>query len=187
MHNKIDWVADWDYTLLASPWRAAWFIGVFPTVLIELVAHINSSWPQLVSMYALRLGDSSVYISKSSSFQFFPIFPIFFNQLAELIHSQVLRYSALAAGVFYGLYHQASLTAATKLSAINREYEHKRSLIEKAKAEYSKKNVSADKNESGDGTLKGFIRTSECYSTPSHAPLQLISRSLSRQSLIVNM
>jgi hypothetical protein len=72
---------------------------------------------------------------------------------------QVLRYSALAAGVFYGLYHQATLSASAKLSAINREYEHKQSLIEKAKAEYSKKNMPADKKtESGDSTFYPILR-----------------------------
>jgi hypothetical protein len=73
----------------------------------------------------------------------------------QLTIPQVLRWSALAAGVFYGLYHQASLTASAKLSAINKEYEHKQSLIEKAKAEYSKKHMPAEKKtESGDGTFK---------------------------------
>jgi F-type H+-transporting ATP synthase subunit e len=82
-------------------------------------------------------------------------FSPFYIKLTELIIPQVLRYSALAAGVFYGLYHQASLTASAKLSAINREYEHKQSLIEKAKAEYSKKNMPAEKKtESGDSTFK---------------------------------
>jgi len=82
------------------------------------------------------------------------LLPIVFCQLTGLTITQVLRYSALAAGVFYGLYHQASLTAAAKLSAINKEYEHKQSLIEKAKAEYSKKHMPAEKKtESGDGTL----------------------------------
>jgi F-type H+-transporting ATP synthase subunit e len=58
-----------------------------------------------------------------------------------------LRYSALAAGVLYGLYHQATLSASAKLNAINRDYEHKQSLIQKAKAEFSKKNSGG----SGDG------------------------------------
>jgi len=59
----------------------------------------------------------------------------------------VLRYSALAAGVFYGIYHQASLSASAKLAARNREYEHKQKLIEKAKAEYY---MPAGKTERGD-------------------------------------
>jgi len=63
----------------------------------------------------------------------------------------VLRWSALGAGIFYGLYHQASLTAAAKASAINREYEHKQNLIDKAKAEYKKKHMPAEKKtENGD-------------------------------------
>jgi F-type H+-transporting ATP synthase subunit e len=64
---------------------------------------------------------------------------------------QVLRYSALGAGIFYGLYHQASLSAQSKLAAINRQYEHKQKLIEKAKAEYTKQNLPASsKSEGGD-------------------------------------
>jgi F-type H+-transporting ATP synthase subunit e len=66
----------------------------------------------------------------------------------------VLRYSALGLGLFYGVYHQASLSSSAKLAAVNREYEHKQSLIEKAKAEYTKKNLPADKKtESGDSTF----------------------------------
>jgi hypothetical protein len=78
--------------------------------------------------------------------------------IADLMFScQVLRYSALAAGVLYGLYHQASLSASAKLAAINREYEHKQSLIEKAKAEYSKKNKPANKTESGGSKSYEFL------------------------------
>lgn len=95
----------------------------------------------LLYTYALR---SSRINSIPSCLQFFC--------RNKLTVGQVLRYSALAVGVFYGLYHQASLTASSKLSAVNREYEHKQSLIEKARAEYSKKNAApASKTESGDG------------------------------------
>ena len=67
---------------------------------------------------------------------------------------QVLRYAALGTGVFYGLYHQSKLNTAAKLAAANREYEHKQSLIEKAKAEFSKKNLPASaKTEGGDSML----------------------------------
>ncbi|CZT45729.1 related to F1F0-ATP synthase subunit E [Rhynchosporium secalis] len=52
----------------------------------------------------------------------------------------VLRYSALGAGIFYGFYHQAQLTAASKLAALNKEYAHKESLINQAKAEFVRKN-----------------------------------------------
>jgi len=63
----------------------------------------------------------------------------------------VLRYSALGAGIFYGLYHQAKLSTATKLAAVNKEYEHKQRLIDQAKAEYTKKNQPPSaKSEGGD-------------------------------------
>lgn len=67
------------------------------------------------------------------------------------IPAQVLRWSALGAGIFYGLYHQAKLSTAAKLAAIDREYQHKQSLIEKAKAEYTKKSLpQSAKTEGGD-------------------------------------
>ncbi|EHK98811.1 hypothetical protein GLAREA_05704 [Glarea lozoyensis ATCC 20868] len=50
----------------------------------------------------------------------------------------ILRWSALGSGILYGVYHQAKLTTAAKLAAIDRQYEHKQKLIEQAKAEYSK-------------------------------------------------
>ncbi|KAK4116211.1 hypothetical protein N656DRAFT_774421 [Canariomyces notabilis] len=50
----------------------------------------------------------------------------------------VLRYSALGLGVFYGFYHQRSITAAEKKAAAQREYEHKQDLINKAKEAYAK-------------------------------------------------
>ncbi|KAI1075098.1 ATP synthase subunit E [Whalleya microplaca] len=50
----------------------------------------------------------------------------------------VLRYSALAFGVFYGFTHQRSINATQKAAAARREYEHKQHLIEQAKAEYLK-------------------------------------------------
>ncbi|RDL38572.1 putative ATP synthase subunit e, mitochondrial [Venustampulla echinocandica] len=53
----------------------------------------------------------------------------------------VLRWSALGAGVLYGVYHQASLSSSAKVAAIKRDYEHKQKLIDQAKAEYAKKNL----------------------------------------------
>ncbi|GAW12285.1 hypothetical protein EKO27_g1675 [Xylaria grammica] len=50
----------------------------------------------------------------------------------------VLRYSALAFGVFYGFTHQRSINASQRATAAKKEYEHKQHLIEQAKAEYSK-------------------------------------------------
>jgi len=57
----------------------------------------------------------------------------------------VLRWSALAFGVFYGFYHQSSLTAQAKTNKIQREYQHKQHLIDQARAEYIKKTLPADK------------------------------------------
>ncbi|KAK3496982.1 ATP synthase E chain-domain-containing protein [Neurospora hispaniola] len=65
--------------------------------------------------------------------------------------SNVLRYSALAAGIFYGFTHQRSISAAEKAAAAQREYEHKQELINKAKEAYakSKQPVSAVSTPSG--------------------------------------
>jgi hypothetical protein len=52
---------------------------------------------------------------------------------------QVLRWSALAFGVFYGFSHQRTITASSKAAADRKAYEHKKHLIEQAKAEYKKK------------------------------------------------
>lgn len=64
-------------------------------------------------------------------------------------HTQVLRWSALFAGVFYGFYHQRSITAKLKADEENREYHHKESLIQQAKAEYTKKNMPQESKTAG--------------------------------------
>ncbi|KAK5990571.1 ATP synthase subunit e [Cladobotryum mycophilum] len=51
----------------------------------------------------------------------------------------VLRWSALAFGVFYGFTHQRTITATHKAQQEKHDYEHKQKLIEQAKAEYAKK------------------------------------------------
>ncbi|KAK4042191.1 ATP synthase E chain-domain-containing protein [Parachaetomium inaequale] len=50
----------------------------------------------------------------------------------------VLRYSALGLGVFYGFYHQRTISSSQKAAAAQREYEHKQELINKAKEAYAK-------------------------------------------------
>jgi F-type H+-transporting ATP synthase subunit e len=62
---------------------------------------------------------------------------------------QVLRYSALIFGVFYGFYHQSSLSAQAKIHKIDKDYAHKESLITKAKAAWLKKNLPADQKTAG--------------------------------------
>ncbi|KXJ91988.1 ATP synthase subunit E [Microdochium bolleyi] len=55
----------------------------------------------------------------------------------------VLRWSALAFGVFYGFSHQRAITASNRAAADKKVYEHKQHLIEQAKAEYAKKKNTA--------------------------------------------
>ncbi|KAK3987057.1 ATP synthase subunit E [Cladorrhinum sp. PSN332] len=55
----------------------------------------------------------------------------------------VLRYSALGLGIFYGFTHQRKIYAADAAAAAKREYEHKQQLINQAKAAYAKKNAPA--------------------------------------------
>ncbi|KAG7293306.1 hypothetical protein NEMBOFW57_003352 [Staphylotrichum longicolle] len=50
----------------------------------------------------------------------------------------VLRYSVLGLGIFYGFSHQRSINAAQKAAETQREYEHKQQLINKAKEAYAK-------------------------------------------------
>ncbi|CRG92161.1 hypothetical protein PISL3812_09217 [Talaromyces islandicus] len=52
----------------------------------------------------------------------------------------VLRYSALLGGLFYGAWHQATLNTQAKDAEKDREYKHKESLIQQAKAEWLRKN-----------------------------------------------
>ena len=66
-------------------------------------------------------------------------------------YAQVLRYSALITGVFYGLYHQAALSAQSKLNQIDRDYQQQSSLIQKAKAEYTKKTMPENSKTAGSG------------------------------------
>ncbi|KAF2133007.1 hypothetical protein P153DRAFT_309920 [Dothidotthia symphoricarpi CBS 119687] len=50
----------------------------------------------------------------------------------------VLRWSALGFGVFYGAYHQMSISAREKLQAETKKYDNHQSLISQAKAEWAK-------------------------------------------------
>ncbi|KAG5981541.1 hypothetical protein E4U55_002845 [Claviceps digitariae] len=55
----------------------------------------------------------------------------------------VLRWSALAFGVFYGFYHQRTITASQRAEHDRHEYESKQKLIDQAKAEFSKRKAAA--------------------------------------------
>ncbi|PKY07017.1 hypothetical protein P168DRAFT_324478 [Aspergillus campestris IBT 28561] len=51
----------------------------------------------------------------------------------------VLRYSALVAGLVYGVYHQSSISSSAKQAETQREYARQERLIQQAKAEWQKK------------------------------------------------
>jgi ATP synthase E chain. len=59
----------------------------------------------------------------------------------------VLRYSALVAGLIYGVSHQSSLNSQAKHAEIERDYKRKESLIQQAKAEWAKTHAPAKKSE----------------------------------------
>ncbi|KAI9769649.1 MAG: hypothetical protein M1840_003886 [Geoglossum simile] len=61
----------------------------------------------------------------------------------------VLRYSALFIGVFYGFFHQSTLTTQSRVAKMDREYERKENLIARAKAAWSQKSLSPEKKTAG--------------------------------------
>ena len=69
----------------------------------------------------------------------------------------VLRYTALFAGVLYGIYHQSALKSQQRLNEVDRKYRKEESLIAKAKAEYVKKTMPREKLTSG-GDGESFTR-----------------------------
>lgn len=65
---------------------------------------------------------------------------------------QVLRWSALAFGVFYGFSHQRTIKASQKAAHDQHEYEEKLKIINQAKAEYQKKHGPPASTQRGGGT-----------------------------------
>jgi F-type H+-transporting ATP synthase subunit e len=63
----------------------------------------------------------------------------------SLTPPKVLRYSALFIGIFYGFYHQSTLTAQSEIAKIDREYERKANLIAQAKAAWLQKTLPPEK------------------------------------------
>lgn len=70
-----------------------------------------------------------------------------------MILPQVLRYTFLGLGVFYGFTHQRSITASQKAAAAQKEYDHKQKLIDQAKAEWAKKNAPVETKAASSGTI----------------------------------
>ncbi|BCR90785.1 ATP synthase subunit e [Aspergillus chevalieri] len=65
----------------------------------------------------------------------------------------VLRYSALAAGLAYGVYHQSSLNSQARRAEADREYARKAALIEQAKAEWKKKTTPQEPQTQASGVI----------------------------------
>ncbi|KAL5337821.1 ATP synthase E chain-domain-containing protein [Aspergillus crustosus] len=61
----------------------------------------------------------------------------------------VLRYSALVAGLVYGFYHQSSISSSIRRVEADREYARQERLIEQAKAAWKKKTQPQDAKSSG--------------------------------------
>ncbi|KAF7548453.1 hypothetical protein G7046_g8670 [Stylonectria norvegica] len=62
----------------------------------------------------------------------------------------VLRWSALGLGIFYGFAHQQTITSTQRSQHAQHEYEHKQKLIDQAKAEFAKqKNPKAASGDDG--------------------------------------
>jgi len=76
-----------------------------------------------------------------------PFFLLLIPQTNTL--TQVLRWSALGVGVFYGAYHQLGISAKNKMSQEKREWERKESLIAQAKAEWARQHPAQQPKRSG--------------------------------------
>lgn len=79
---------------------------------------------------------------------------------------QVLRWSALAFGVFYGFSHQRTITATQKAQHEKQEWESKQKVIDQAKAEYAKKHPQPAAS-SNSGKSQQEMRTSQLRVAPS--------------------
>jgi hypothetical protein len=93
-----------------------------------------------------------------------------------LTSKQVLRWSALFSGVAYGIYHQRALRQQEDINHMQRKYQSEESLINKAKAEWAKKNMPQDKkNASGGGKSRAcfLVHVSEGEAYESEATHRL--------------
>ena len=71
------------------------------------------------------------------------------SRSAVLVEAIQTAWSALGFGVFYGAYHQLSLTAADKAKASQRDWEHKESLIREAKQAWARDHPQEQPKKSG--------------------------------------
>ncbi|PWW79247.1 hypothetical protein C7212DRAFT_304135 [Tuber magnatum] len=67
--------------------------------------------------------------------------------------TNVIRYSALGLGIFYGFTYQNKLSAQAKIRKAENEYHRKEKLIMQAKAEWAKKHLPAGGATASDGLI----------------------------------
>ncbi|KAJ5127445.1 hypothetical protein N7448_008224 [Penicillium atrosanguineum] len=65
----------------------------------------------------------------------------------------VFRYSALVAGLVYGVYHQSSLNSVAKRTEVEHEYARKERLIEQAKTEWKKRTQPQETQQQSTGLI----------------------------------
>ncbi|KAK2610517.1 hypothetical protein N8I77_003942 [Diaporthe amygdali] len=97
----------------------------------------------------------------------------------------VLRYSALAFGVFYGFSHQRSINAANRVASEKRDYEHKQQLIQKAKEEYARKKNPAPLGSATGGREYRLPESNQSF-TPGRCPDNVIKRGHKLTPVLVN-
>ncbi|CUS08627.1 unnamed protein product [Tuber aestivum] len=71
--------------------------------------------------------------------------------------TNVIRYSALGLGIFYGFTYQNKLTAQAKIRKAENEYHRKEKLIMQAKAEWAKKHLPADGTAASSGRIGAVV------------------------------
>lgn len=75
-------------------------------------------------------------------------------------YTQILRYGALAFGIFYGITHRSALQSSAAKAEEQHEYQRKSDLITKAKAEWTKKTMPPEsKTQGGGGELLSRIKS----------------------------
>ena len=93
---------------------------------------------------------------------------------------QVLRYSALLFGVFYGFSHQRTIYSNQKAAHVEHEYKQKESLIQKAKLEYAKKQM-PPQSETADGggkLLVNYLASGPLRKDPSNVASRTLTDAL---------
>jgi F-type H+-transporting ATP synthase subunit e len=78
--------------------------------------------------------------------------PGFLHQ-CETDSLQVLRYSALLFGVFYGFTHQRALNSDAKAFHAKQEWSHKEDVIKQAKKAWAEKQLTPEQRAKGDGGM----------------------------------